>query len=115
MAAAVRGGILLASRDEAAATGARMTLDRIFFGYMALVGVVTGAILVAMPYVQDFVIKPYFWILIAVGVFDLAVYAVKGTAPAKALTMNVRLIGFGIGIASMVAISLLAGAPVRFI
>jgi hypothetical protein len=29
--------------------------------------------------------------------------------------MNVRLIGFGIGIALMVVISLLAGAPVRFI
>jgi hypothetical protein len=50
-----------------------MSLDRIFFAYMALVGVATGAILVAAPYVQDFVIKPYFWILIAVGVFDLAI------------------------------------------
>ena len=48
-----------------------MTLDRIFFGYMALVGVATGAILVIAPFVQDFVIKPYFWILIAVGVFDV--------------------------------------------
>jgi hypothetical protein len=92
-----------------------MSLDRIFFAYMVLIGVSTGAILVAAPYVQDFVIKPYFWILIAVGLFDVAVYAVRGTAPAKALTMNMRLIGFGIGIALMVVIALLAGAPVRFI
>jgi hypothetical protein len=92
-----------------------MSLDRIFFAYMALVGVATGAILVAAPYVQDFVIKPYFWILIAVGVFDFAIYAARGAAPAKTLTMNVRLIGFGIGIALMVAIPVLAGAPVRFI
>jgi hypothetical protein len=92
-----------------------MSLDRIFYGYMALVGIATGAILVAVPHVQDFVIKPYFWVLIAVGVFDVALYAIKGTAPAKALTMNVRLIGFGIGIALMVAVPVLAGSPVRFV
>ena len=92
-----------------------MALDRIFFGYMALVGVATGAILVIAPFVQDFVIKPYFWILIAVGVFDVVLYAIRGTAPANALTMNARLIGFGIGIALMVVIALLAGAPVRFV
>jgi hypothetical protein len=92
-----------------------MSLDRIFFGYMALVGVATGAILVAVPRVQDFIIKPYFWVLIAVGVFDVALYAVRGTAPANALTMNVRLIGFGIGIALMVVIAVLGGSPVRFV
>jgi hypothetical protein len=92
-----------------------MTLGRIFFAYMALVGIATGAVLVAAPYVQDFVIKPYFWILIAVGIFDVAVYAIRGSAPATALTMNARLIGFGIGIALMVAVSVLAGAPVRFV
>ncbi len=82
---------------------------------MALVGVAAGAILVAAPYAQDFVIKPYFWVLIAVGIFDVAVYAVKGTAPAKTLTMNARLIGFGIGIALMVVVPVLAGSPVRFV
>jgi hypothetical protein len=92
-----------------------MSLNRIFFGYMVLVGVATGLILVAVPYVQDFVVKPYFWILIAVGLFDVAVYAVKGTAPASTLTMNMRLIGFAIGIALMVAIPVLAGSPVRFV
>jgi hypothetical protein len=82
---------------------------------MALVGVATGAILVVAPHVQDFVIKPYFWILIAVGFFDLVIYAVRGTAPANVLTMNVRLIGFAIGIALMVAIAVLAGSSVRFV
>lgn len=92
-----------------------MSLDRIFFGYMMLVGIATGAVLVAAPRVQDFAVKPYFWILIAVGLFDVAVYAVKGTAPARTLTMNARLIGFAIGIALMVAIPVLAGSPVRFV
>lgn len=92
-----------------------MSLDRIFFGYMALVGAATGAILVAAPDVQDFVLKPYFWVLIAVGVFDVVVYAVRGTGPATALTMNVRAIGFGIGIALMVLVAVLAGSSVRFV
>lgn len=92
-----------------------MTLNWIFLGYMALVGVAAGAILVAAPQVQDFVIKPYFWILIAVGLFDGGVYLLARTAPASMLTMNMRLIGFGIGIVLMVAIPMLAGAPVRFI
>jgi hypothetical protein len=92
-----------------------MSLDRIFFGYMTLVGIVTGAVLIAVPHVQDFAIKPYFWILIAVGVFDVALYAIRGTAPATTLNMNARLIGFGIGIALMVLIAMLAGSSVRFV
>jgi hypothetical protein len=92
-----------------------MTLNRIFFGYMALVGVVTGAVLVIAPQIQEFVIKPYFWILIAVGLFDVAVYALGRTSAATMLTMNVRLIGFTIGIVLMVVIPMLAGAPVRFV
>ena len=92
-----------------------MTLSRVFFGYMALAGAATGAILVAAPRVQDFVVKPYFWILIAVGLFDGGIYLFGRTSPATMLTMNTRLIGFGIGIALMVAIPSLAGAPVRFL
>ena len=46
-----------------------MALNKIFFVYMALAGAAAGAILVAAPHVQDFVIKPYFWVLIAVGLF----------------------------------------------
>ena len=92
-----------------------MTLSRVFFGYMALAGAATGAILVAAPHVQDFAVKPYFWVLIAVGLFDGGIYLFARASPAAMLTMNSRLIGFGIGIALMVAIPLLAGAPVRFV
>jgi uncharacterized membrane protein len=92
-----------------------MTLNRIFFGYMAIVGAAAGAILVAVPQAQDFVIKPYFWILVAVGLFDGVAYFLGYAASATMLTMNTRLIGFGIGIVSMVVIPMLAGAPVRFV
>ena len=77
-----------------------MALNQIFFVYMALAGAAAGAILVAAPHVQDFVIKPYFWVLIAVGLFDGGIYL---------------LAGFGIGIALMVAIPLLAGTQIRFL
>jgi hypothetical protein len=37
-----------------------MTTDRIFYGYMVLVGAATGALLLAAPQLQDFAVKPYF-------------------------------------------------------
>jgi hypothetical protein len=92
-----------------------MTLDRVFYLYMALIGAAAGALLTAVPRLQDFVIKPYFWILVAVALFDAAAYLRGQNAPGTMLAMNARLIGFGIGIALLVAIPLIAGAPVRFI
>jgi hypothetical protein len=58
-----------------------MTVDRIFFVYMVLVGIAAGAILVAAPQVQNFAIKPYFWVLIAVGLFDGGLYLLGRTTP----------------------------------
>lgn len=91
-----------------------MTMDRLFYAYMALVGLAAGAILAALPQAQDFFIKPYFWILIAVGLFDVGAYLRGRNAPGTMLTMNARLIGFAIGIALLVAIPLLAGVPVKY-
>lgn len=91
-----------------------MTIDRIFFGYMVIVGAAVGAILVVAPRVQDFAIKPYFWVLIAVGLFDGGIYLLGRTAPGQMLTMGARLAGFVFGIVLMVVIPTLAGAPVRF-
>jgi hypothetical protein len=91
-----------------------MTIDKIFFGYMALVGIATGAILVAVPRVQDFLIKPYFWVLIAVVLFDGGAYLRGGNAPGTMLSMQARLLGFVIGIVLMVVIPTLAGSSVRF-
>lgn len=91
-----------------------MTTDRIYFAYMAFIGGAAGAILASAPGAQDFALKPYFWILIAVGLFDGALYLRGRKSPAVLLAMNARLIGFAIGIALMVAIPLAAGTPVRF-
>jgi hypothetical protein len=91
-----------------------MTLDKVFFGYMALVGTALGAILVAAPRVQDFLIKPYFWVLIAVLLFDAGAYLFGRNAPGTMLTMQARLLGFVIGIVLMVVVPKLAGSSVRF-
>jgi hypothetical protein len=91
-----------------------MTTDRIFFAYMVLVGVAAGALLLAAPQLQDFWIKPYFWILIAVALFEFGVYLRGRNAPGTMLAMNARLIGFVTGIVLMVVIPMLAGAPMRF-
>jgi hypothetical protein len=91
-----------------------MNIDRVFCGYMALIGLAAGALLVSMPAVQDFFIKPYFWILIAVGLFEIGTALYRRGSPSGILTMQARLIGFGIGIVAMVAIPLLAGSTVRF-
>ena len=52
-----------------------MTIDRLFFGYMTLVGAAAGALLVAAPRAQDFLIKPYFWVVLAIVLFDVAAFA----------------------------------------
>ena len=91
-----------------------MTVDRIFFGYMALAGLVAGAILVAAPAAQGFFIKPYFWVVLAIMLFDVAAYLHARNAPGTMLTMSARLLGFVIAVVLMVAIPTLAGSPVKF-
>ena len=91
-----------------------MTIDRLFFGYMTLVGAAAGALLVAAPRAQDFLIKPYFWVVLAIVLFDVGAYLQGRNAAGTMLTMNARLLGFVIGVVLMVAIPTLAGAPVRF-
>ena len=91
-----------------------MTIDKIFFGYMALVGIAVGASLVAAPSVQDFVVKPYFWVLLAVVLFDVGAYLYGRVTPGKMLLMPTRLLGFVIGIVLMVTVPTLAGSSVRF-
>jgi hypothetical protein len=89
-----------------------MRIERIYWAYMALIGLMAGAVLIAAPQVQDKGIKPFFWILIAVGLFDLGLYVRGRGGPWTMLTMNARVIGFFIGIALMVGVALAAGVKV---
>ncbi|MGI8525860.1 MAG: hypothetical protein ACR2K5_06695 [Pseudolabrys sp.] len=90
-----------------------MNVAKIFFAYMALCGIAAGALLVAMPPAGDFVIKPYFWLLIAVALFDGGLYLSGRGGPAAALNMSARIIGFIPAAVLMLAIATLAGSPAR--
>ena len=91
-----------------------MTINRIFFCYMTIVGALTGAILIAVPSAGDGWFRPYFWVLVAVALFDVSATLVLRSPPGAALAMQTRLIGFGIGITLMVALPSIAGTPTRF-
>jgi hypothetical protein len=83
-------------------------IDRILIAYMILVGIVVGAILVLVPQAREFRLPPYFWVLAAVGAFDLAAYARARGAPGT----DARLLGFLLAIVLMVVIPILSGAEV---
>ena len=87
-------------------------IDRILIAYMILVGIVAGVILVVVPQATEFRLPPYFWVLLAVGAFDLAAYACGRRAPGTMATMNARLFGFVLALVLMVVIPILFGAEV---
>ncbi|CAN0506667.1 unnamed protein product [Phaeothamnion confervicola] len=86
-----------------------MTQDRIFFGYMVLFGVAAGAFLATVAGADGFWLKPFFWILIAVGLFDGGSFLLG-----RMLTPNGRMIGFLIGAALTFAIPAAMGKSVSF-
>ena len=90
-----------------------MTLDRIFFAYMAAVGTAVGVAVTVWPQAREFRLQPYFWVLIAMVVFELAAYARGRGAPGTMLAMQARLLGFVLGIVLMVVIPHLLGVAAR--
>ena len=90
-----------------------MTLTRIFLGFMALIGAAVGALLVAKPELRDVGLPPYFWILIAMLLFELAVFLRNRQSPGEAIAMEVRLLGLVLGVVLMVIIPMIAGSPGR--
>ncbi|MGH7783199.1 MAG: hypothetical protein ACREO5_05085 [Candidatus Binatia bacterium] len=92
-----------------------MTVNKIFFGFMVLVGLATGAILVAVPALRNFAVPPYFWMLIAVVLFESGNTFIPRKTPVVMLNNPVRLVGLMTGIAVMVAVTMIAGVKVRYV
>jgi hypothetical protein len=90
-----------------------VTVNRIFLGFMVLVGIAVGAVLVLAPETRDFHLPPYFWVLIAMAAFELIAFARWRGAPGTVVTMDARLGGFLLAIVLMVAIPMAADAPSR--
>jgi hypothetical protein len=86
-----------------------MTSDRMLVLFMGVVGTVIGLLLVAKPELRDVRISPYFWVLIAMAMFELAAHARGGGA----VSMPARLIAFVLAIALMILIPVAASSPGR--
>lgn len=88
-----------------------MTIDRLFIAFMTLCGLVTAGVLVLFPQSREFRIAPYFWILIAMAVFEGVAFARNRGAPGPVIAMESRVIGFVVAIALMLLIPYAAGLP----
>jgi hypothetical protein len=89
-----------------------MDISRIFIAYAVVVGLIVGGVIVAYPQSRDFTIAPYFWVLIAFGVFELAAFA-RAKTSGPPITAQTRIIGFVISIALMIVIPVAAGMPLK--
>jgi hypothetical protein len=90
-----------------------MDISRIFLIFAVLVGVASGATLVLAPKSRDIGLEPYFWVLIAFALFELAVYVRRGGG-APPLTMNTRIVGFFVALILMFLIPAAAGVEVKY-
>jgi hypothetical protein len=90
-----------------------MTINHVFFIFMAIAGAAVGVVLVVEPQLRDFRLSPYFWVLIAMAVFELAAFARGRGAPGTVVAMEARLLGFVLAIVLTVVIPIVAGSPAR--
>lgn len=90
-----------------------MSIDRIFLAFMTVCGIAAGAILVAAPESRNMRVTPYFWILIAMALFELAAYARGRGAPGTVISIEARLLGLVLSVVLMVVLPIVAGSPGR--
>jgi hypothetical protein len=90
-----------------------MTINHIFFAFMIVVGAAVGIALVVAPDLRNFRVSPYFWVLIAMAIFEFIAFARGRGAPGTMLAMEARLLGFVLAIVLMVAIPIIAGSPAK--
>lgn len=87
-----------------------MTIDRVFYVYCAVLGVVVGAVLLMVPESRTLSLGPYFWVLGGIALFEaIAVYLRGGLAGGPPMTMTTRMIGFVIAVAPMLFVRFTAG------
>ena len=90
-----------------------MTINHLFLAFMAVVGAAVGIILVVKPETRDFRVSPYFWVLLAMVLFELLAFARGRGAPGTVVTMDVRVSGFLMAIVLMVVIPIVSGSSAR--
>ena len=88
-----------------------MTINHIFLAFMGVVGAAVGIVLVIAPELRDFRVSPYFWVLIAMVVFEGIAFAFTRGAPGTVIAMESRVIGFVVAIALLLLVPYVAGLP----
>jgi hypothetical protein len=91
-----------------------VSIGRIFLIFAAAVGVVSGCVLVFVPKSRDIGIEPYFWVLIAILLFETVLFMRRGTSAAAPISMPTRIAGFLLAMALMFLIPLTAGVQVKY-
>ena len=61
-----------------------MTINHLFLAFMGVIGAAVGIILVVKPETRDYRISPYFWVLLAMALFELLAFARGRGAPGTA-------------------------------
>jgi hypothetical protein len=89
-----------------------MDIGRIFVVYAIVVGLIVGGIIVLYPQSRDLALAPYFWVLIAFGVFELVAFA-RSNNGGPPITGTTRILSFAIALALMVLIPMAAGMPMK--
>jgi hypothetical protein len=90
-----------------------MTTDHIFIGFMGAVGIAAGAILIAMPETRDLRVPPYFWVLIAMALFEITLFAFFRGVPGRMVSNGARILGFVLAVVIMIVLPIFAGSPGR--
>jgi hypothetical protein len=86
-----------------------MKLDWIFYGFAFLIGLAASALYIYVPGSRGFAISPYFWILVAIALFETAVMYVRGFEYGPPLTMTQRLVGFALAVGLFLILRTSAG------
>ena len=84
-------------------------IDWIFLGFCLLCGIAAGTVSVMLPQSNTMAVSPYFWVLIAVALFETVVIFLRGFEYGPPLTMRTRVLGFCLAIVTMVVIRLGGG------
>ena len=88
-------------------------INKLFLVFTAAVGLVIGLVLIKKPEARDFAVSPFFWILLAMALFELAAFARGQGAPGTAIRMEIRLLGLLLAVGLMVVVPMMAGSPGR--
>jgi hypothetical protein len=87
---------------------ANMTIDRAFFIFSGILGLTIGAVLVFVPASRTIGFGPFFWVLIAIALFEAIAVYLRGFDKGP-LQMQTRGYGFIIAMGLVIAIRMATG------